>query len=134
MDPALGAPCLRAWALVSRLLLPVLLVGCTTVHLHPAGGAQVQVTRHVGWLQVSLDPGAQGLLVVRSQGLGLGRTPLGGTLGWWRETMATTGPQPGCHVVLWVDDSAQVARVHSLLAERGLSLDRVCVVDGGLSP
>lgn len=119
---------------IAGLLLPAMLAGCTTVHLHSTDGAQVQVSRHVGWLQVTLDPGNQGLVVARSEGLGLGRTPQGATLGWWRETLAATGPRPGCHVVLWVDDSAQVARVHSLLAERGLSLDRVCVIDGGNPP
>jgi branched-subunit amino acid ABC-type transport system permease component len=108
--------------------------GCTTVHVQQTGDATVRTSHHAGLLTVVLDPGVSGLIVARSRGLGLGRSPTGSTLGWWQETWAGTGAQPGCQAVLWVERVEQVARIQSLLQQQGLALDRICLINEGASP
>lgn len=88
-----------------RLLLPSLLLSaCTTVEVH---NATVQRQLYPGWVQLRIEPAAQGATLVRSSGLGLVLGPRSLSLGWLDETLWTSRDAQACRVLVVVRNAAE---------------------------
>jgi hypothetical protein len=100
-------PPARAWRRLAICLLPACLPwlpACTTLTIE-AGDGRVAVERHLGFVQVTPQPGTQPM-VLTGTALGLQSGPLGSTLGFSR-TRVTLLPD-GCHVVVVLDADASL--------------------------
>lgn len=121
---AMSTPSRTLLLATAGALLPPVLAGCMTVHLHTTG-AEPRVLRHVGWLQIEV-PQAEAAVMGRLDGLGLVSTPMGASAGYTRQRWAALGPQ--CRAVLWVQDGTRLDEPMQRTLQQTAG---VCLLDDG---